>query len=195
MNFEKYIIVNGLTKKDLNDFVQELANLYADTGFTKEVKIFESKIVANEFLINFSQDTDFERFKYFVNFLFYPFSPEHDSNHKVYGYWTLSQGDDINKELYGKRIQLYISENDEDGDNVYGIPKNWTESIKLGFAYGHEYVPTGKKEFDFFEKTYSRSDFSALRSIYGVVDKPEKKKAGCSLFLVMIILIGITCVI
>lgn len=193
MNFEKYIIVSGLAEKDLNDVVQELANLYADTGFTKEVKIFKSKIVNNEFLINFSEDTDFERFKYFVNFLFYPFN--HNSNHKVYGYWTLSQGDDINKELYGKRIQLYISENDEDGDNVYGIPKNWKESIKLGFAYGHEYVPMGKKEFDFFEKTYSKSDFFVLRLIYGIVDKPEKKKTGCSLILVMIFLIGIAWII
>ncbi|SNR15894.1 hypothetical protein [Tenacibaculum jejuense] len=195
MNFEKYIIVDGLSKKDLIDFVQKLANLYSDTGFTKEVKIFENRTVPNEFFINFSQNTDFERFKYFVNFLFYPCSTKGDSSHKVYGYWTLSKGDDINKELYGKRIQLYISENDEDGDNVYGIPKNWTESIKLGFACGHEYVPLGKKEFDFFEKKYSKSDFSALQSIYGVMDKTEKEKTGCSFFLVLTILIGIICLI
>ena len=188
MNFEKYIIVNGLEEKKLNDDVQELANLYADTGFTKEVRIFKSKIASNVFVINFSRDTDFERFKYFVNFLFYPF--DYESNHEVYGYWNLTQDDDINKELYGKRIQLYISANDEDGDNVYGIPQNWDETIKLCFAIGRAYVPIGRKEFDFFEKSLSKSDFFELKPIYGIINKSENKKTGCS--FIFLILISIT---
>ena len=41
---------------------------------------------------------------------------------KVFGYWTLSEKDNINKELYGKRIQLYISEKDEDGEGAAAAP-------------------------------------------------------------------------
>lgn len=188
MNLVKYIIVNGLSESDLTEICQELANLYANTGFTKEVKIFRNKIDVNEFILNFSEETDFERFKYFVNYLSFCF--EHDSNHRVYGYWTISHEDEINKELYGKRVQLYVSDNDEDGDNVYGIPENWNESIKLGFAIGEEYVPIGKKEFEFFENKQTKSGFYSLRSIYGIVNDNKSKNTGCLLLLLTTILFG-----
>ena len=187
MNIDKYIICKGIPENSLYKTVQELANLYADTGFTKEINIFKTKSNSIEYILNFSKETDFERFKYFVNYLFFPI--ENDSINEVFGYWTLSEKDDINKELYGKRIQLYISEKDEDGDNVYGIPENWTESIKLGFAHGEEYIPKGYKEFDFFEKKQKRSEFYQINSIYGIENKSELKK-GCSLFLMLVLLIS-----
>jgi len=188
MNFEKYIIISGLSENELISAVQDLANLYVDTGFTKEVKIFKHQLFSDQYLINFSPTTDFLRFKFFVNYLFYPFIK--DTKHTVYGYWTLTASDEIIPQLFDKRIQLYVSPSDENGDNVYEIPKNGAQTIKLGFAVGHEFEPLGELEFDFFEKEYATSDFTSMKSIYGIKQKTHSKKIGCLSIFASITLIG-----
>jgi len=188
MNFEKYIIISGLSENELILAIQDLANLYVDTGFTKEVKIFKHQLTSNQYLINFSPATDFLRFKFFVNYLTHPLIK--DTKHTVYGYWTLTASDEIIPQLYNTRIQLYVSPRDEDGDNVYAIPKNGAQTIKLGFAVGHEFEPLGVLEFDFFEKKYTPSDFISLKSIYGNKQKTRSKKTGCLSIFASITLIG-----
>lgn len=192
MNLERYIRITDFSEQDVYAFIQTAANLYVSSGFTKEVKVFKNKKEPNTFLINFSENTDFERFKYLVSCM--PFSEDQEiiNGNYSYGYWTISKNDDVDKALYGKRVQLYVSSNEKDRDNVYAIAQDGTETIKLGFAHGEEYILLGKKEHDFFEKKQIKSDYYPPHIIYGIEKEvPISKKPGCSLVLIFFLCISV----
>ncbi|WP_299680560.1 hypothetical protein [uncultured Dokdonia sp.] len=192
MNLERYISITDFAEQEVYACIQTFANIYASSGFTKEVKVFKSKKNPYEFLINFSEDIDFERFMYLVSCMPHSEDLEPFDNFS-YGYWTISKEDDIHKELHGKRVQLYMSKHEKHRDNVYAIAQGDTESIKLGFAHGEEYIPLGKKEFVFFEKKQNPSDFYPPHIIYGIEkEEPISKKNGCSLFLLFLLIVTST---
>ena len=193
MNLERYISISDATENDVYSILQEVTNLYADNGTetTREVIVFKNKKISGEYIINFSETEDFILFNYYVNYIYYPKNHDSDIGNKVFGYWTVSENDDTNKALYGKRLQVYISENDDEGDNVYVIAQDGTETIKLGFAIGHEYEPLGTKEFNFFEKEQIPSDFYPPHIIRGIKEEKSSKKLGCSLILIFFLCAGI----
>jgi len=171
MDKNKYIYIIGPEEEQLIGAVQSLANLYANTEFTKGISIF--KCDKNEYVINFRNNPDFERFKYFVNYLHYPEVDSYEA--KVFGYWTISEFDNLKQHLY-KRALLYVSENDTEGDNVYALLKGADKLAKLGFATGREYQHLKVKEFEFSEPEIDRSEFKLIETIDPTVT--SKKKSG-----------------
>ena len=114
---ENFIIVENVNEKDLESILMNLANLYADTEFVNGIQFFRKKEKYNSFLILFSNQPDFERFNYFVNYIKYPEEYEKFSPF-LRGFYRTS---DIKKKLefnVGEWIMVYVSKNDKDYDNV-----------------------------------------------------------------------------
>ena len=160
---DNYILIDGPNEQMLKTAVQQLSDLYSDTEFTKDIQVFKSIIKDNQFVIRFTNQPDFERFKYFVNYLHYPEISKYSAI--VMGLWTLNEKAINLNHLSGKRILLYVSESDQEGDNVYGIMEDGDITIKLGFALGEEYKELDKKEFDFREPEISDEDYTLNCSI------------------------------
>lgn len=182
MDKNKYIYIIGPEEKKLKEAVQSLANLYTDTEFTKGISIFKSN--KNEFVINFRNNPDFERFRYFVNYLHYPEVESYEA--KVFGYWTISEDDNLKQHLH-KRALLYVSENDTEGDNVYAIFEGADKPAKLGFAAGDNYQLLKVKEFEFGEPEIEESTFQLIETIDPTVTSKKKPGLGCMLTVTFIL--------
>ncbi|WP_158858831.1 hypothetical protein [Lunatibacter salilacus] len=182
MDKNKYIYIIGPEEKKLKEAVLSLVNLYSDTEFTKGISIFKSD--KNEFVINFRNNPDFERFKYFVNYLHYPEVQSYEA--KVFGYWTISDTDNIKQHL-NKRALLYVSENDTEGDNVYALFEGGDKSAKLGFAIGDDYQELKEKEFEFGEPEIDESIFQLIERIDPTVTSKKESSSGCAGMVALIL--------
>ena len=190
MNSSHYISVSGPSAEKMNEAVQAMSNLYVDVDYARGIEVYKSK---DRFIINFKMLPDFERFKYFVNYLHYP--EVDDYRAEVRGYWTLDRSDDLNEKHPGKRVMLYVSPLDKDGDNVNGVIAEGTETYKLGFSSGEEYVPLNNLEIPYEEDVPDADAFELLSIIdpnpRAVVDSavPVSGK-GCLVTLILIIAMG-----
>lgn len=189
MQFDRYILVTGPDEEKVTKAVQLLSDLYADSGFTTNITLYAAKEKQNTFLINFGNQPDFERFKYFVNYLAYPEVKNYQS--KVAGYWTITDTDDIHQDHLNQRALLYISENDTEGDNVYAVFQGGSKTIKLGFAKGEKYKVLKHKEFDFTEVKWQKNDFDVLK-IFNPKQEGQKAedKKGCLFLLPLLVLMA-----
>lgn len=185
MNLEKYIIFPRIEIKELEKIIQEMADLYYDVEYTSGIEIYTSKTKTNFYIINFSQVPDFDRFKYFVNYI--AWGENHALQNEVKGYWTINENDEVPSIHLNERIMLFVSELDEDGDNVYAAFENNSKNFKLGFADGHEYEPLNITDKEFVETPINPNDFSLIKTIN---PDPELKKkelnSGCSLLFIII---------
>lgn len=163
MNIDKYIFIVEPTEEQLNSGLQELANLYADTGYTENIILLKSLKVENRYIVNFKNTPDFERFKYFVNFLQYPIETEYTA--KVMGFWTVDKSDQIPGHMIDKRLLLYVSEKDTAGDSVFAIYSGAESTVKFGFALGEEYQELGSKEFEFAEPKLNEKEYNVINTI------------------------------
>lgn len=193
--FDKYILVNTEEPSKFFEGVEELTNLYVDTGFTDQILIHKSKVNPKEFVITFPVQPDFECFKYFVNYLYYPEAGR--SGKTIKGYWTLAQNDELPKELIGSRVMLYVSDNDTEYDNVFCAFDSISENYKLGFARGEEFVKLPLSEMIFFEASINRADFQLIEIIEPVKIDSEERPAftkirnGCFMLFAIIFIISI----
>lgn len=181
MNTEHYILIQGRKKDDIERYVQAMCNLYADLNYTKEVRIFSSLSDHNTFVINFANLPDFERFKYFVNYLALP-EPE-PIHITVRGYWTISLEDNLPSEYVNQKIMLYVSDNDLDGDNVYAIFKETRNTYILGFSVGNEFESLNYLDLKFNEPKLNKDEFQQFSTIHSNPDTLSKK-SGCILMAI-----------
>ncbi|WP_422359996.1 hypothetical protein [Reichenbachiella sp.] len=194
MNLNSYIIVAGPNEDQLKSALLELANMYSETGFTKEIGVYKSLKSENQYIINFTEHPDFERFKYFVNYLNYQEASNYSA--KTMGYWTLSSNDKLPKQYNEKRILLYVSDKDEEGDNVYGIIEGEGKTLKLGFAMGEEFSELDLKEIEFSEPSINEKDFEHCGSIRPDFNSSKaKSNSGCALMILALIVSCLTSLI
>ncbi|HSI74822.1 MAG TPA: hypothetical protein VK957_02955 [Lunatimonas sp.] len=184
MDKNKYIYIIGPEEKKLKEAVLSLVNLDSDTEFTKGIAIYKSD--KNEYVINFRNSPDFERFKYFVNYLHYPEVNSYEA--KVFGYWTITENDNLKQHLH-KRALLYVSENHTEGDNVYALFKGADKLAKLRFATGREYQELKEKEFEFGESEIDEPIFQLIGTINPTVTSKKKSGSGCAVMLTSILVI------
>ncbi|GAA0892740.1 hypothetical protein GCM10009122_24190 [Fulvivirga kasyanovii] len=189
MNIDKYIFIAGPTEEQLNSGLQELAELYSDTGFTEGMSVHKSLKSDNQYIVNFSNMPDFERFKYFVNFLHYPIETQYTA--KVMGFWTIGQLDKIPEQFSGKRLLLYVSENDTEGDSVFAIYPGAKSTVKLGFAMGEEYQELESKEFEFVEPQLNNEDYRLVSTISPDPNAKKKSASGCAPVLILFGLLSV----
>jgi hypothetical protein len=189
MEFDKYILLHGPRQKDAVIAVQQLADLYSDSGFADEITLYKTTVNEEFYLLNFSNQPDFERFKYFVNYLAYPEIENFKA--KVIGYWTVTEADNIPQKHIGQRVLLYVSDQDTEGDNVYAVFKEHDSTIKMGFAFGEEYKVLGEKEFDFSEPQFNKQDFALINTITPNISHKKEAKSGCSFMMATFLAFGI----
>lgn len=190
MNNTNYIIVSGPSNELLEMAVQQMADLYADTEYSQGIELYKSKNNKDQFIIRFAIDPDFERFKYFVNYLHYPKVQNYSA--RVLGYFKLNEEKIDLGELKNERLLLYVSDQDTEGDNVNGIFENGDKTIKFGFALGEEYKELGYKEFDFQEPEIKNEDYEHIKTLNGSARDTTSEDGGClALVAVMVTFSGI----
>lgn len=187
MNTEKYITVEGVYKDKLIEAVQAMSNLYGNVEYSKGIEIYKSDISQDSYVINFAINPDFERFKYFVNYLHYP--EVEDYKAMVRGYWTIDESDGLQNKHLNQRVMLYVSDSDKEGDNVHATFERATKAVKLGFALGEEYEELSNLEFHLEENKPKGTDFSSLKTINP--DPVAVKKAGKGCLLTIAFLLAI----
>lgn len=131
--------------------VKQMSDLYAETGFTKEIVIYEKE--GGEYVLNFTYRPDFERFKYFCYYLAYP-----SQGMQVWwmrGYWGLND----NSTEWGKKLMLYPSV--EKGRALLGVAE--------GSSYTFEFNVQGREAFRVYPRfgAYEKLEFeeSNLREV------------------------------
>ncbi|MDX1446661.1 hypothetical protein [Lishizhenia sp.] len=187
MNTKEYIYIEGIAREKVIEAVQAMSNLYADVEFSKGIEIFESNKNQNSFIINFSFRPDFERFKYFVNYLHYPEVKDYKA--QVRGFWTVDRVDGLPQNQTNQRVMLYVSDIDEEGDNVHATFQGETTSYKLGFAVGEAYKALNNLELEFDEYKINSTEFDLTKTIQPNPSvQPKQSGKGCVLTLAIIII-------
>lgn len=195
MNLDKYILIGGPNQTDIIKALQQFSNNYSDSGVTNGLELYKSKSKNNLFVVSVSKEMDLERFKYLINYLNYP--EDIDYKIDIRGFWTIGKEDKIKSNQIDQRVMFYISPNDTEYDNVFGIFKGGDKTIKFGFAYREEYKVQDKKELDFKEPELSVEDFELVQTINSDPTLKKKKGKGCLVtFTIMILaMVGLTLLI
>ncbi|WP_299989485.1 hypothetical protein [uncultured Pontibacter sp.] len=189
MESTNYILLHDPRQEDIITAVQQLTDLYADSGFTNGITLYKSTAKEELYILFFSNQPDFERFKYFVNYLTYP---EIDNfKAKVFGYWTVTAADNLPQRYIGQRALVYVSEQDTEGDNVHAVFKEYESTIKMGFASGEEFQVLGEKEFSFSEPHLEQKDLSLIRTFTPNISLKKTTKPGCSIMMATFMAFGI----
>ena len=68
---ESFILVENVSQKDLTNVIKSFANLYSDIEFVEGIQLYRKSENTNSFLIQFSNQPDFEIFCYLVNYIKY----------------------------------------------------------------------------------------------------------------------------
>lgn len=187
MDTQNYIFVDGPSEYELKATLQEMANLYRDEYYTGGMIVHMSLKSTNQYLVKFTNEPDFERFKYFVNFIYYPIDTV--SKAKALGFWTVKAQDETPKSLIGRRIMVYVSDSDTEGDNVMATYEGAKGAIKFGFAVGEEYRELDHQELTFIEPKLNEEDYQEIGTISPEPMEKKKKFSGCAPVLIILGLI------
>ena len=188
MPTEPYIKITGANSSSLVEAVQQLANLYAELLFTHSIVINQSVNETDHFQIKFTNTPDFERFKYFVNYLHGP--DVKDYNATTRGYWTISENDELPSKHLHKRVMLFVPETDTEGDNVYAVFQDDPNTYKFDFAMVHKYQESKDVSLEFEEELFDSFEFKVLTKIDPDTDAIRSQNDlgdGCFLQLYLLI--------
>lgn len=180
MNLDQYMIVTGPDVESLRTGIQDMADLYSASGFTNGIKVYQSRDIDNNYVLNFSNPPDFERFKYFTNYISSPIT--NSSPFRVMAYCSVSSSDTAPNELVGKRVLLYVANGDLEGDNVHAVWQGAHSTARLGFTRKEEYEELDVLEFDFAEPELNPDDYELMDTFSPDPDKaerPKQKSSGC----------------
>ncbi|HLP13956.1 MAG TPA: hypothetical protein VK177_18635 [Flavobacteriales bacterium] len=142
---QNFIVAENVNQADIEKALVDLSNLYSDTGFTNGIKLYSNKGKPNSFLILFSNNPDFERFNYFVNYLEYPVDVSVPFIF-IKGFYQVSSIIDSHEFKKGNWIMVYVSKNQTENDNV-NIVNELNESYLYDFGGRH-------KKLDFCEQKF-----------------------------------------
>ena len=161
MFMQDYILVENISESDISIMLSNLANLYSDTGYTDGIELSKSKSSEQKFLVSFQNIPDFEHFAYFVNYIHYPADVE-VSKMYVRGFYKVKEGDSTKDFNPGESLQLYVSQNDTEYDNVSIV-----NSINQGYLFD---FGDKTKKLEYSEEKYQlsgadRANYSVLKIV------------------------------
>jgi nitrogen fixation protein len=142
---DKLVIVDDLSKAEMESILTEFCNLYNQQGFQALPRLYE--LNGRQFAIAFPFDMDFEMYCCFVNYVHYPLGL--DKSFSVTAWVTTKQANGwITERTANKRVMLFIPEDDIERDNVFLTTED-NIGYKLGFAMGEEkqLLQTPKKSY------------------------------------------------
>ena len=114
---ENFITIENVSETELCGILLQLANLYIENEYVKGIQLYRKKDNSESFLILFSNQPDFERFNYFVNYIKYPEGYENFSP-LIRGYFKSADITLKSEFKVGEWIMVYISPIDREYDNV-----------------------------------------------------------------------------
>lgn len=117
MPTESFILIDQVQEADIETVLSNLANLYAETGYTEGLMLYENNQKEGQFFITFTLRPDFEHFAYFVNYIHYP------EGFKIWeslvtGFYQVKPDDNPRYFKSGEWLQFYVSKTDTGFDNV-----------------------------------------------------------------------------
>lgn len=186
---ENFIIVENVNEKDLEKILQDLANLYVETEYVNGIKLFRNNTKSDSFLILFSNNPDFDRFNFFVNYIKY--SKEFDNfSPFVRGFYKTSDIQLQNEFNMGTWIMIYVSKNDQDYDNVTLVNEK-NESYLFDFGGNIKKLESLEETFKFI--SVDKCQYDKILDIFpteGIeVIKPLKSKRIKELFVIIVCLV------
>jgi len=190
MNLDQYMIVTGPDVESLRTGIQDMADRYSATGFTNGIKVYQSRRNENNYVLNFTNPPDFERFKHLTNYISSP--GVNSSPFRVMAYCNVSPSDTAPNEIVGKRVLLYVANGDLDGDNVHAVWDGAHSTARLGFSRREEFEELDVLEFDFAEPDLTPDDYELMDTFSPDPDKAERpiqKSSGCLGTTVLLILV------
>jgi len=144
---DKLVLVEGVSENDLSKILQMFCNSYNRKAFQALPRLIQ--LSDNQFAVTFPYDINFEIYCYFINYVNYP--PGFDRHFKTVGWATTTPSDSwITEKSVNKNVMLYISDFDEEYDNVF-LTTSDNVGYKLGFAIEEE-----MQLLDSPEKSYVR---------------------------------------
>lgn len=193
MAIQNYIFVDGPSEQELTATIQEIAILYKDENYTKGIDVYKELKSNNQYLIKFTNKPDFEGFKCFLNFLYYPNDTVLKA--KALGFWTVKAQDKTPKHLIGRILLVYVSDSDTEGDNVMATYEGAKGTIKFGFAMGEEYRELDYRELAFVEPNLNKEDYQQIGTISPEPMKKKKRSTRCAPVLIIIGMINTSVII
>ena len=126
---QNHILIQTGDQNTLETVLFDLCNLYHDVPYSHGIQLYRRKGQLDLFLMLFTNNPDFDRFCYFVNYLKYPF--DHTSfKPKVRGFFKSKETTTYPQLMEGDWLMIYVNDADTAGDNVYV-----TNETQLGYVY------------------------------------------------------------
>jgi len=156
---QDFILIKNVSEENASTILSNLATLYAESGFTNGIELARNEALPGTLLVTFQNPPDFERFAFFVNYVHYPEGVEL-FNHEVKGFYKVKQHESEIKFKPEDWLQLFVSKNDNDFDNVSIVTES-NEAFLFDFG--------GKtKNLSFAEQQYElpaieKTEFSLVK--------------------------------
>lgn len=188
---ENFIIVENVNERELESILMNLANLYADTEFVNGIQFYRKKDKQDSFLILFSNQPDFVRFNYFVNYIKYPTEYEKFSPF-LRGYFKTSNIKEKSEFNVGEWIMVYVSRNDKEYDNV-----NFVNAKNENYLYdfGGKIKKLKSKEEIFKLISFDKNDYYHILDVIpakSVEDSQHRKLIGQKAKDILVIIISLS---
>lgn len=150
------VFISGISAEDVQKTSQDFANSYWNRGDGVEILIHTSKTNKTEHVIKLNNSDDFQLFTFLVNYLAY--SKSGGERLQPRGYWKIKAGQHISNQVPLEKVMLFVPLTDDEFDNVYAVSKSG-QSMKLGFALGHEYTPLPADSYSYVESDFDSTKF------------------------------------
>ena len=133
MSKKNFIVVKNVNEEDLS---KAISLFKSSRGYKRDLKIFvDSKL---HYYIFPDSDFTFDQSCDFVNFLTYPFEIEYSAKVEAYCF-VENESKWGNVAIVGKRVHLYIQDDDSDHTNVSGVSEdNLNFLISFNISQGFE---------------------------------------------------------
>lgn len=129
---DKVILIEGADFNDIKKALEQFCNTYNRKKTVAIVHLIKMKDDVSSII--FPYNISFDIFCYFVNYLYYPEDIFYEA--KITAWCTTLDTDSwMTEKIAGKKVMLFIPENDNEYDNVYLTTED-NIGYKLGFAYG-----------------------------------------------------------
>ena len=165
---ENYIIVKDILTQEIEEILMELANLYSNTGFTDGMQLYRKKGDDTSFLVCFTNQPDFERFNYFVNYIHYP----KKGKPSVKGFYKVKDIDKKGDYTVGNWVLIYVSKTDKEYDNVIVVNENNENYL---YDFGGKITKLKSIEESFHLITVDKENYNNIIDIFPSTFESESK--------------------
>jgi hypothetical protein len=135
---DKLVLISAISETEIKKILKDFCASYNQDKIQAHLRL--TKIKADEFVISFPQNIDFEIFCYLINYLNYPAG--FNKTFKPFAYTTTKLSDDwITEKTANKQVMLFISDHDTEYDNV-----SMTTSENIGYKLSFDHSHTSKNQ-------------------------------------------------